>query len=82
MDSLVSVASHERMQMFAGVTTGFLWGSLHTLIHESGHVLAASMVGFQMKQVAIIEPCLESHYKVVSGERGMRLIEARGAGSC
>jgi hypothetical protein len=34
----------------------FLWGSLHILIHESGHVPAALMVGSRIKQVAITQP--------------------------
>jgi Zn-dependent protease len=41
------------MQMIDALTVDFLWGSLHILIHEAGHVFAALMVGSRIKQVGI-----------------------------
>lgn len=53
MSSLLSVVSHGAIQTLAAFATDFLWGSLHMLIHESGHMLAALMVGSRIKQVGI-----------------------------
>jgi hypothetical protein len=53
MSSLLSVVSHGAIQTLAAFVTDFLWGSLHIVIHESGHMLAALMVGSRIKQVGI-----------------------------
>lgn len=53
MNSLLTVAYHGATQTLAALFTNFLWGSLHILIHESGHMLAALMVGSRIKQVGI-----------------------------
>ena len=46
-------AYHGAIQLLAALTADFLWGSLHIVIHESGHMLAAVMVGSRIKQVGI-----------------------------
>jgi Zn-dependent protease len=53
MNSLLSVVSHGAIQTLASFATDFLWGSLHIVIHESGHLLAALMVGSRIKQVGM-----------------------------
>lgn len=53
MNSLVTVASHNAIQIAAALVTDFLWGSLHIMIHEGSHMLAALMVGSRIKQVGI-----------------------------
>ena len=53
MNSLLSFASHTALAMLVTFVTDVLWGSLHVVIHESGHVLAALMVGSRIKQVGI-----------------------------
>ena len=47
------VISHGAMQLLANLAVNFLWASLHIVIHETGHVLAAWMVGSRIKQVGI-----------------------------
>jgi Zn-dependent protease len=53
MNSALSLACHTAMQMLAAFFTYLLWGSVHLLIHESGHVMAALVVGSRIKQVGI-----------------------------
>src|ERR1700679_842093 len=53
MISLPGGAFHGAIQLLGALTVDFLWGSLHIAIHESGHMLAAVMVGSRIKQVGI-----------------------------
>ena len=50
---LLSVGSHAAMQLLVVLATEFLWGGLHMLIHETGHMLAALMVGSRIKEVGM-----------------------------
>ena len=53
MISLLGGVYHGAIQPLGAFVTDFLWGSLHIVIHESGHMLAALMVGSRIKQVGI-----------------------------
>ncbi len=53
MISLLSGASHGATELLSALTTDFVWGSLHMLIHECGHMLAALVVGSKIKQVGM-----------------------------
>jgi membrane-associated protease RseP (regulator of RpoE activity) len=53
MISHLSVATHLTVRVLAATATNFAWGCLHMLIHETGHILAAWMVGSHIKQVGI-----------------------------
>jgi membrane-associated protease RseP (regulator of RpoE activity) len=46
-------AIHACEKLFVELTVNLLWGGLHMTIHEIGHILAAWMVGSQIKQVGI-----------------------------
>jgi Zn-dependent protease len=53
MISLPRGAYHGAIQLLGHLTADFLWGTLHILIHEGGHMLAAVTVGSRIKQVGI-----------------------------
>lgn len=53
MISLQSFVFYGTMHFLAALITDFVWGSLHIVIHEIGHVLAALMVGSRITQVGI-----------------------------
>ena len=49
----VHPAIHVTRSVGLQFTINMLWGMFHMLIHEVGHILAALMVGCQIKQVGI-----------------------------
>ena len=49
----VHPAIHATRSVAAQFTINMLWGGFHMVIHEVGHILAALMVGCQIKQVGI-----------------------------
>ncbi len=46
-------AIHASRNVATQFTIDMLWGGFHLVIHEAGHILAALMVGCQIKQVGI-----------------------------
>jgi len=46
-------AIHATRSLATQFTVDMLWGGFHMVIHEFGHILAAWMVGCQIKQVGI-----------------------------